>query len=283
MKFFKNKLAVTVVVLSVSFLGIIIFTVKRDNKSILEGGVGDALNPIQKVAYTIGDNLKGALEFTTNFSNVKNENEELKQKNDELENKLVEFNSLKRENEELKETLKFTEERKEDDYDYVNTNIIGKAGNSFLDGYIIDKGSDDGLEDGMVAITSKGLVGQVTSVASNWAIVQSLANENISVAAMVENTQEIDGIVKGYKKSQNELLAKVYHLPIDSEVKEGDVILTSGLGGIYPKNIRIGEVVSVEEDKGKVMKIATIEPFVDFNKLQDMLIVVPKNKREIKY
>ncbi|WP_027632433.1 rod shape-determining protein MreC [Clostridium hydrogeniformans] len=281
MKFFKNKLAVTVVVLSVSFLGIIIFTVKRDNKSIIESGVGTALNPIQKVAYTISDKFKGALEFATNFSKVKKENDDLVKKNDELENKLVEFNGLKRENEELKETLKFTEER--DNYNYVKTNIIGKAGNSFLDGYIVDKGTNDGLAIGMVAVTSKGLVGQVTSVASNWSIVQSLANENISVAAMVESTQDSDGVVKGYKSSSNSILAKVYHLPVDSEIKEDDVILTSGLGEIYPKNLRIGKVISVEEDKGKVMKIATIEPYVNFNKLQDMLIVVPKNKREIKY
>ena len=60
------------------------------------------------------------------------------------------------------------------------------------------------------------------------------------------------------------ILTIVYNLPIDSEVKEGDVILTSGLGKIYPKEIRIGEVVSVEEDNVKVMKSAVVKPYVRF-------------------
>lgn len=277
MKFFKNKLAVTVVVLSVSFLGIIVFSVKRDNKSFIESGAGAALNPIQKVFYKIGDSVKGTVDFAVNFSKVKKENDELRGKNDEYENMEIEYNSLKEENEKLRDMVDFKEQFS--DYDYLGTNVIGKVGNSFLDGYQIDKGSNYGVEVGMVVTTSKGLVGQITSVSSNSAIVQSLANENISVAAKVQSTNEITGVVKGYKNSRNKLLAKVYHLPIDSEVKEGDVILTSGLGKVYPKDLKIGKVVSIDEDKGKVMKIATIEPYVDFNKLEEMFIVIPKDKR----
>lgn len=280
MKFFKNKLAVTVVLLSVSFLGIIVFTIKRDNKSFIESGAGATLNPIQKVFYKIGDSVKGSVDFAMNFSKVKKENDELRKKNDDYENMEIEYNSLKEENEKLRDMVDFKEQFS--DYDYLGTNVVGKAGNSFLDGYQIDKGSNYGVEVGMVVITSKGLVGQITSVAYNWSVVQSLANENISVAAKVESTNEITGVVKGYKNSQNKLLAKVYHLPVDSEVKEGDVILTSGLGNIYPKDLKIGKVVSIDEDKGKVMKIATIEPYVDFNKLEEMFIVIPKDKREIK-
>ena len=68
-----------------------------------------------------------------------------------------------------------------------------------------------------------------------------------------------------------------------SEIKEGDVILTSGLGMIYPKEIRIGEVVSVETDNVMVMKNAIVKPYVDFNKLEELFVVVPKDKINVKY
>lgn len=99
---------------------------------------------------------------------------------------------------------------------------------------------------------------------------------------MVESTGET-GIVKGYKDAENKLLAKLYLLPQESAVKKGDIVLTSGYGNFYPKNIRIGQVVDIEEDKGKIMKNAIIEPYVDFSKLEELLIVIPKDIRDIKY
>lgn len=281
MRFFRNKLAVTVIVLSVTFLGIIFYSVKRDNKSIIESGAGIALNPVQKVLYSVNNSVKNFLDFAFNFREVKEENKKLTERNNDLETKAVEYDNLKKENDRLREMLDFKDQRS--DYQYIPCNIIGKSGGSFLEGYTIDIGKKDGLEVGMVVVSAKGLVGQVTSVSSNYAIVQTLLNENIAVSVLIESTRETTGIVKGYKDSNNKFLAKIYYLPIDSQIKEGDVILTSNQGGIYPKDIKIGQVISVEEDKGKIMKNAIIEPYVDFNKLEELLVVIPKDKKNIKY
>lgn len=278
MKFFRNKLAVTVIVLSVTFLGIIIFTFQKNPNNVFSSGAGIALNPVQKLAYKISDSVKGSMTFLYTFSDVKRENEELKKKNIELENKLIDYDNFKNENERLSKILDFKNQRS--DYNYVGAHIIGKSGGSFVDGYIIDKGQKDGLEKEMVVIAADGLVGQVTSVNSNWSIVQSIVNENIAVHAIVESTRDSSGIVKGYKDSNNNLLAKLWFLPMNSQVKEGDVITTSGLGKLYPKDIRIGKVISVEEDKVKVNKNAVIQPFVDFNKLEELFVIVPKEKRD---
>ena len=126
-------------------------------------------------------------------------------------------------------------------------------------------------------------MGQVTSIGSNWAIVESLLNENIAVSVMVNSTRETTGILKGYVTRTNNGLTKVTNLPLDSEIKEGDVILTSGLGQIYPKEVRIGEVISVESDEIRVMKTAIVKPYVDFNKLEELFVIVPKETREVKY
>ncbi|CDG02593.1 Putative Cell shape-determining protein MreC [Clostridium chauvoei JF4335] len=219
--------------------------------------------------------------FVFNFSKVKQENEDLANKNIELENKLLEYDKLKDENERLREVLNFKNSK--NNYDYLGCEIIGYSGGNFTDGYIIDKGEDQGLKKGMVVIANKGLVGQVTSTGSNWAIVESLINENIAVSVMVNSTRETTGILKGYRDHNNQNLTQVTNLPMDSAIKEGDVILTLGLGQIYPKEVRIGEVISVETDNVKVMKSAIVKPYVDFNKLEELFVVVPKETREIKY
>lgn len=281
MKLLRNKLAVTIIVLSVSFLGLIVYSVKKENRSIIESGAGSTLNPVQSIIYKGTNKFKETLDFFLNFSEVKAENKELMTKNQELEDELSTYSSLKDENDRLRKVLDFEEER--NNYNYVACDIISHSGGDFLDGYVVNKGKNDKIQKGMIVIGAEGLVGQVTSVGDNWSIVQSLVNENIAVSVMIERTRDATGYIKGYRDSQNRNLAKVYDLPMDSDVKEGDVIMTSGVGLLYPKEIRIGEVISVEEDKVKVMKNAVVKPYVDFNKLEELFIVSPKDTREIKY
>ncbi|NMM64533.1 rod shape-determining protein MreC [Clostridium sp. P21] len=283
MKIFRNKLAVTIVVLSVTFLVLISQSIKRDKMFFLGNGIGFTFNPIQGGIYGFNSKIKQSIGFIFNFSNVKRENEDLKKKNSELEKKLIEYNSIKSENTEFKKMLNFKEQNS--DYNYIGCDIIGKSGNGILDQFIINKGSKDGIEKQRIAITGEGLVGQVTSVGSNWAIIQTLGNENLAVSGILESTND-NGIVRGYKDNNNELFAKLYYLPQASKVKVGDAVVTSGSTaedvGNYPKGIRIGTVTEVEDDKGKVMKNAVIKPYVDFNKIEKVSIVIPKNKIDVK-
>ncbi len=281
MKRLKNKLAVTIIVLSVAFLGLIIFTFQNPNKDVVESGAGAALNPIQKIAYTANSKLKEFVDLCLNFSTVKAENKSLADENAKLKQKLLEYSDLKAQNDELRKVLKFKDSR--DDYNYIATNIIGYSGGNILDGYIVDKGKNDGIEKGMIVIAANGLVGQVTSVASNWSIIKSILNENVAVSVKVDSTKENTGILRGYRESDGTSVCKVENLPMDSNIKVGDTIVTSGLGQIYPKDIMIGKVESIEEDKVNVMKNAVVKPNVDFNKLEELFIVVPKDKRDIKY
>ncbi|MCM0648962.1 rod shape-determining protein MreC [Clostridium swellfunianum] len=281
MTFFKNKLAVTITILSVSFLILIGVSVKRESLSMVESGAGSTLNSAQGLIYKAGYAIKDSLGFVFNFTNVKKENETLKARNDELEQKAIERDSLMKENEALREALNYKNQYTE--YNYIGSNVIGRSGGNFLNGFIIDRGTKDGIKKGMVVVTPKGLVGQVTSTASNWSKVESLSSENIAVSGMLESTNETIGIVRGYKDANNKFLAKLYYLHQDFKINKDDVILTSGSGNLYPKNIRIGKVIDIEEDKGRIMKNAIIEPYVDFNKLDQVLVVVPKDIREIKY
>ena len=271
MKPFKNKLAVTIVVLSVAFLGIIVLSIKG-NSNIISSGVGGVISPLQKIVYTVNEKVKGSFDFFINFSNVKKENAE-------LENKLIEYERMKDENTRLREMFDYSQNNA--NYDYLGCNIIGYSGGNISNGYIIDKGTKDGVEKDMVVITPAGLVGKVTKASSSFAIVQTILNENIAVAAMVESTDETTGILQGITDSKNKNLTELSNIPIESAIKEGDKILTSGLGEMYPKEIRIGEVISVEVDNVGIMKRAVVKPYVDFNKLEELFVVVPKEKVDI--
>ena len=278
MKSFKNKLAVTVVVLSVAFLGIIFLSLKG-NSNFISSGVGSVISPLQKIIYKANDKLKGSLDFLINFSNVKQENQELREKNAELENKLVEYNRMKDENIQLRSMFDYSQANQ--NYNYLGCNIVGYSGGNISNGYIIDKGTNDGLKKDMIIITSVGLVGKITKADTNFSIVQTIMNENIAVAAMVESTRQTTGILQGGVNSKNEKLVTLSNIPMDSEIKEGDVILTSGLGGMYPKEIRIGEVISIDIDSVGIMKKALVRPYVDFDKLDGVFVVVPKEEINI--
>lgn len=282
MKFLKkNKLIIIIVILCVGFFALISYTGKKDKSDVFSNGVGVILNPVQEILYKVNSKIRETFNFVFNYGKVKEDNKALIEENNKLKTKLIEYEDLKSQNIRLKKMLDYKEDK--DDYNYIGCDIIGRVGNSYLEGYTINKGANNGIKKRMVAITSEGLVGQVTSVGTNWAIVEVLGNENISVAAFNQRSKENNGIVKGHKDSNNNVLARIEMSNLESDIKEGDNILTSGLGEIYPKGLTIGKIIKVEEDKGQFIKYGIIKPAVNMNKLEELFIVVPKEEREIKY
>lgn len=275
----KNKLLIIIIILSTGFLFAIGVTANREKIGLVENGAAAPLNFIQSGIYKASNAVKNSIGFIKNFSEIKEENDKLRTENIELKNKLSEYSELEKKYKRLQGMLNFKEQNSE--FDLIGCEIIGISGGGFLNGFTINRGSNDGIEKRMVAVTDQGLVGQVTSVGSNWAKVRTLANENIAVAGYVERTSEINGIVRGYKDDNNNILAKIEIPSLESSLKPGDVIMTSGIGGIYHKGIKIGEIIDVEEDKSKVVKYGIIKPYVDITKISEMAVVVPKEKIEI--
>ncbi|MBC8060171.1 MAG: rod shape-determining protein MreC [Clostridiaceae bacterium] len=282
MKILKNKLAVTVILLSVSFLTMIGVSVGRNKATFPESGIGSIINKIQGHVYKAAAGSKGFLVFFTHYSDVKKENEDLKKKINDLYNMEQRYGTLKDDNESLRALLYF--EKANAGYEYKGGDVVGRVGGDWLEQLGINIGSKDGISAGMVAIDVNGcFVGKVTKVGLNWATIETLSNSNIAVSAIVGGSPVDNGIVKGYRGINNSILGMFNFLPLDSAIKKGDVVVTRGLEQSYPKDIRIGTVTDVHEDKGKLAKNATIQPFVDFKSLQKIAIIIPKNKRDIKY
>jgi len=259
----KFKITKVIIILSVvTFLCLIGYSANREKASFVKS------DGFHKISNTF--------QFITNILKVKKENEELKKTNDERQTKALEDDELIKQNERMKSMLKFSKKRVE--YNYIGANIIGNK-----NGLTIDIGEDEGIKKGMIAMTGQGLVGQVISVGNNWSILKCLYNETFSVAALVQGTKDNNGIITGYKDKNNKLFLKMDKLSLESGIKKGDVIVTSGLGRIYPSGINIGKVLTVHDDKSNLVKNVIVEPYIDFSKLEEVFIVESKDPSGIEY
>lgn len=277
----KNKLYRKIILLTAVLVVIFGITVYKDNKSLVESGAGAALNPVQKVIYSTNKRMESLIDFFLRYEDVKQENESLLIKNIELEAKLRNFDSMADENVKLKEMFEF--KNRQEQYEYLGTNVIGKSGSGIITSYIIDKGEADGLKKGMAVMTQEGIVGQVTETASTWSVVETLSSENISIHVTLVEDKENSGILEGHIGSGRKQMAKISYLPIDSTVKEGDNVVTSGLGRFYPPDFFVGKVVKVNEDKGNLMKTAIVETAVNFDDARMLFVIKPKNIEDVEY
>lgn len=278
MKFLKNKINLIVSLLVVIMIVLILFSSQRDNKSKIEGVIGNTLTPIQKILYSVSKNISDAYKGIVNRSELVGKIEDLIKENGELKTKINLYDQLKFENDRLREILNF--KNKFSNYKFVGANIIGKNG-SYINEVIIDIGAKDGLKSGMIVIANGGLFGMVTSISDSWSLVSPLINGNIAVSGIILRTNMGQGIVKGNVSDEYNL--KMEYLFADEDVKIDDIVVTSGLGGVYPADIPIGEVVNIESDKRNLSKSVFIKSHVEFDFVKELFVVIPKDLNEIKY
>lgn len=267
----QNRLLTIVIVLSVVFTVFIGLTASnRDRVSIFEGVVGNVLSPVQKYLYMAGERINSLFSFVSNISSISSENDELKAKTRDLENKVVDYETIKAENERLREMLDFKNENKS--YSYLGANVIGKGTGNWYDIFIIDKGSNQGVAQYYPIVTSQGLVGQVMEVGPNWSKVLSIVDEKSRVSGAISRTGA-QGIIQGIPEVNGEKNCKMMYLPANSDVQEGDFVVTSGISKYFPKNIKIGTVVEVNTEQVNFVKSAVIKPSVDFTKLEEVFVI----------
>jgi rod shape-determining protein MreC len=152
--------------------------------------------------------------------------------------------------------------------DTVAAQVIGRDSSNFLRSIIIDKGAADGLAPGMAVITERGLVGRVSAVSPSSAKVMLLTDPSSAVNARLQ-TSRADGTVEGQLTPS----LRMRFIPQEETVKQGEVVLTSGLGRNFPGGIVIGQVINVERRDVDLFQTAELHPTVDFNRLEIVLVV----------
>lgn len=153
-------------------------------------------------------------------------------------------------------------------YDYIAATVIGREISPFLQYIIIDKGTEDGVRYGMPVVTQQGLVGRVDAVIAAAARVK-LITDSTSVVNVRLQTSEVEAQLQG------SLTGDVFldMIPLDEVVETGDVVLTSGLGGNYPPNIFVGQVLSTQQRENALFQTASVQPIVDFSSINAVLVV----------
>lgn len=257
-----------IIITIVILIFIVVFSNGENNASFIENFASKLVMPVQNGLTYLKNKISGNDTFFTDISKLKEENQELKTKNSELEQSLRELENIKTENSMLKEYLNLTD--KYGEYKTIPAYVINRDISNYTKTIIINVGTDDGIKENMTVIADQGLVGHIVSVTNSTAKVQTIVDTGSSVSCMMSATE--DSIVcKGTLDSHNEL--KAMYIPTDYNMIQGDSVETSGLGGIYPKGIHIGTVKKVENTKNITDRYAVIETAVDFDKLSTVLVI----------
>lgn len=191
----------------------------------------------------------------------------LEEENARLQSQMIELQQQLQDSEFKDELLGFARSRPEDTH--VGANVIGRDPSPFLQYIFIDKGSDDGLVYGMPVVTAQGLVGRIDGVIANAARVQLITDPASSVNVQLSATRT-EAILTG-SLTGDVILDMV---PQDADLQSSAVILTSALGGNFPANILVGQVVSVRRLETALFQSASVQPSVNFSDLRSVLVVV---------
>ncbi|MBO5348229.1 MAG: rod shape-determining protein MreC [Clostridia bacterium] len=199
---------------------------------------------------------------------LKNKNEELKKENEELKQKNQELEILKAENKTLKEHTKLAD--KYSDYDLIPGYVIQRDFSNYSKIVVINVGKNIGVEPGMTVVADGGLVGYIVSAEDNTSKVQTIVDTASAVSGIFAGTDK-SLVTRGILDSNNKI--KGTYIDNDVVVNEGDNIQTSGIGGIYPKNINIGKVKEIVNTQNKTNRYVYIETSVDFENLTNILVL----------
>ena len=226
--------------------------------------------PFLKLSSSVSNSVNGFLDRFVRTEEVFLQNEELRKQLQEANDKLVEYESIKRENEQFREFLQLKENNP--DYDFETATVIGRDSTSRFGSFTIDKGSVDGVEVADPVITSDGLVGIVWEVGLTYSHVRTIIDISVEVGVYGITARD-SGIVTGDITLSSEGLCRLKYLPKNSGISAGELVVTSGIGGVFPKNLVVGTVRTVDLDSNGLSLSATIEPTADILGVTDVLVI----------
>lgn len=262
----------------VSFITIILLVVmgvsanKNSRLNWLNNILSVPMRPVQGFFTTVGRKVEGTFSFFKDIEAVRKENEQLKVQVAGLEKENRELSVLRTKNEELRKALNLKEQF--GDYSILGANIVAVDPGNWFNIFKIDIGSKEGVKiDAPVVTSSKGLVGRVVSTDLTNSNVQTIIDEESAVSGWIAKAGGGHAIVRGDMELKEKGLCKMDYIPLEVDVEVGDIIETSGLGGIYPKGILIGEVIEVRKTNSELDRYAIIQPAADFKRLEEVYVL----------
>jgi len=269
-KLFKNKflwLLLLIIAISVALMNFT--TTHRDNITLVEKLVRDAYIPMQGGVSSFKVNWDGWIGVFGEKNRLQQQIKELEAENGKLAFENQSLREYKQESMRLRRMLNFENTTREN-YDLLAVRVIARSPNNWYRCITIDRGSRQGVKKDMPVISPGGLVGVVASVSQNSAQVSLITDREMAVGAIIQKTRETNGIIEGLGNS-NQL--RMINIPYYSKIKQGDLIVSSGLSAIYPPGIMIGTVTEITREPNGLLLSAAIRPAVSFDKLEEVFVV----------
>ncbi len=272
LRLFKSKWFI------VSFITIVLLvvmgvSVNKDSKlHWLNNIISVPMKPVQGFLSSVGQKVEDILSYFKDIEDVKKENDMLRAEVAELKKQNREMATLESKNEELRRALSLKEQF--GGYTIHGANIIAVDPSNWFSVFKIDIGNTDGIyTDAPVVTNGKGLVGRVVSSDISTSNVQTIIDAQSAISGWIAKAGGGHAIVRGDMELKGKGLCKMDYIPLEVDVEVGDVIETSGLGGIYPKGIVIGEVIEVRKSNSELDRHAIIQPAADFKRLEEVFVL----------
>lgn len=233
---------------------------------IFDTVVYEMVTPFMKVINYSENGIKGVWESYINLVNVSKENERLKETVSALKQENSHYKELLLENERLKKLLDLKAGLT---YPGIASSIIGKASSDWFSSVFCDKGSLHGVKKGMAVVSPEGAVGKVVTVSPHMSKVLLTTDPSSSIDAFVQRSR-----AKGIIEGKNNGRCHLKYLLRTDDVRVGDKVLTSGIGGIFPKGLLMGEVTRIFKKKHGISQDVEVTPAIDFSKIEEVLILL---------
>lgn len=226
--------------------------------------------PIQSFSSQINSSVS---EFLSNLMNANRTAEELQnqiKENEELKKQLTKFDQYKQENEQYKEALNIKEQH--DDFELVPAFVTSRDPNASYSSFLIDKGSLQGVAVQDPVITSAGLIGYVSEVGPTYSRVSTVLSSSTSVGVVNSHTRDT-GTIQGTLELSRKGQCRLSYVSRDSDMQVGDLLITSGTGGVYPQGQIVGQIAEIGLDPTGLSKYAVVNPVTDISSVQEVFVI----------
>jgi rod shape-determining protein MreC len=278
--FRRYTLPFFIIILLLSALIVMSLRVKqRKGVAYFDGLLMEFCAPFQKASTFVIKSLHGVFEEYFFLVHVQRENVILKQKIAELQKDNHQMKEMALANERLHKLFQF---REQVSVSVIAAEVIGQDPSSWFKSVTLNKGEKDGLRKGMAVISSEGVIGQVLKTAPHYSTALLITDYNSAIDSIIQRTR-----AKAIVEGKGENLCQLKYLLRTEEVVVGDIVVTSGLSGNFPKGLMVGEVRNVDKKGHGVFQYAELVPGVDLTKLEEVLVITetslpPQEEKEKK-
>lgn len=267
----KNGLKLGIIVLVVALIAGVGTYFLKGNAGLIQNISGVVKTPVQRIVSSLSGWLEGVYGYVYEYDELKAENERLRSELTQAKQEARDGYEAVEENERLRTLLGFA--KKHSDMTLESAKIVSWTSSNWAHSFTISKGSNAGIEVGDCVITEYGvLVGQVTELGSNWAVVSTVIDINTDIGAFVSNNGS-SGLVVGDFALMQDGYAKLTYLADGAQIFAGDEVVTSGSGGAFPQGLVIGTVEEVQAEAGGQIEYGLVRPGCDLDSLVQVFIV----------